>query len=88
MGIPNSRNDRDYRSYREDPSLPDETVRAIIEASPGWVSQAVDNEVVATYPSSAVVVYSYYAASVLKYEITVTYTNSSKTVFQSAKRTA
>lgn len=88
MAIPNSRNDRDYRSFREDPALSDQTARAIIEASPGWVSQAVDNEVIATYPSAAVVVYSYYADAVLQFEITVTYTDSTKTVFQSAKRTA
>lgn len=99
MALPDSRNDRDMRSWEEDSLSPGDTrrkVTAIIDPSQYPLSTKsltgdVEYDAIgASYPSSTVEVYSYYSGGLsgtLVATITVTYESSTKELITSVVRT-
>jgi len=99
VAIPTSINDRQSRSFEEDPLVPGDTrrkVTATIATSQGpikvtgpLVTVAYD-AIAAAYPSVTEEVYTYFTgglAGTLVATVTVTYTTAAKTVLTSVVRT-
>lgn len=93
MSISPNKNNREFDSYIED--TVDLGTNRRVQLMPSgfnplenWALQAVGNNILASYPSATTEVYKYRQVTTVVYELTVTYTNSTKEVFLSVERTA
>jgi hypothetical protein len=65
----------------------DSPAHTFIKTLDGWVFHAVGRKIEITYPSSTVEVYSFLQGGTLIYEVTVTWSNSTKDTLTSVERT-
>lgn len=63
------------------------TIIDIMKNTSGFISDAVNNEVEITYPTSTTEVYTYKNGGTTYYAITITYVDSTKANISSVKRT-
>lgn len=99
MALQNSASDRERLSHIEDATdLGDNKrvqVMQPINLDPNefiqgtnWLMLAVGNNIQATYPTATTEVYKFRQTTTVIYEITLTFTDSTKEVLTSAERTA
>lgn len=93
MSLSSSASDRERLSHIEDAVDGGDNKRVQIMNSAfsplnNWILVKNGNNIQASYPTSNVEVYQYRESTTVIYEITVTYTNSTKEILSSVARTA